>query len=411
MTSKIKDNNHREELLNLGPEIEKCRAKGFSLLVFPLIIEQIFLADTLESRRKRFFILGIIAIAMYNLFLFTDREMLPDIYLTAWKIRLGIFTPLMIICLLLMRLPAFARFLDFITDFLLLLASASIIVMLELSRHPNVVHYHTGIILIVMFGNIVVRLRFWHAFGVSLLTFLLYVLAVSRIEMMPPPVAINSSVVLLSAIIISLLANYQMENDQRANYLRELLTEIETIRLKETKAQLEQLSSSDDLTGLANRRHFDACLDAEWKMAVNYRSPLSLLFLDVDDFKPYNDHYGHQAGDVCLRKIAAVLRQTIRRPQDICARYGGEEFVVLLPNTFQENAAQLAENIRKGVERGKIPHIHSRAASYVTVSIGIASMMPRPGLDQNILIEMTDKALYKAKEMGRNRVQVFDHTE
>lgn len=411
MTSKIKDNNHREELLNLGPEIEKCRAKGFSLLVFPLIIEQIFLADTLESRRKRFFILGIIAIAMYNLFLFTDREMLPDIYLTAWKIRLGIFTPLMIICLLLMRLPAFARFLDFITDFLLLLASASIIVMLELSRHPNVVHYHTGIILIVMFGNIVVRLRFWHAFGVSLLTFLLYVLAVSRIEMMPPPVAINSSVVLLSAIIISLLANYQMENDQRANYLRELLTEIETIRLKETKAQLEQLSSSDDLTGLANRRHFDACLDAEWKMAVNYRSPLSLLFLDVDDFKPYNDHYGHQAGDVCLRKIAAVLRQTIRRPQDICARYGGEEFVVLLPNTFQENAAQLAENIRKGVERGKIPHIHSRAASYVTVSIGIASMMPRPGLDQNILIEMTDKTLYKAKEMGRNRVQVFDHTE
>lgn len=411
MTSKIKDNNHREELLNLGPEIEKCRAKGFSLLVFPLIIEQIFLADTLESRRKRFFILGIIAIAMYNLFLFTDREMLPDIYLTAWKIRLGIFTPLMIICLLLMRLPAFARFLDFITDFLLLLASASIIVMLELSRHPNVVHYHTGIILIVMFGNIVVRLRFWHAFGVSLLTFLLYVLAVSRIEMMPPPVAINSSVVLLSAIIISLLANYQMENDQRANYLRELLTEIETIRLKETKAQLEQLSSSDDLTGLANRRHFDACLDAEWKMAVNYRSPLSLLFLDVDDFKPYNDHYGHQAGDVCLRKIAAVLRQTIRRPQDICARYGGEEFVVLLPNTFQENAAQLAENIRKGVEREKIPHIHSRAASYVTVSIGIASMMPRPGLDQNILIEMTDKALYKAKEMGRNRVQVFDHTE
>ncbi|HDQ04115.1 MAG TPA: GGDEF domain-containing protein [Deltaproteobacteria bacterium] len=411
MATKVKDNNHCEDLLNLGPEIEKCQAKGFSFLIFPRRIEQIFLADTLESRRKRFFILGIIAILIYNLFLFTDREMLPDIYLTAWKIRLVIFTPLMIICLLLMRLPIFARFIDFITDFLVLIASASILVILELSHHPNVVHYHTGIILIVMFGNIVVRLRFWHAFGVSWLTFLLYVLAVSSIEQMPPPVMINSSVVLLSAIIISLIANYQMENDRRVDYLRELLKEIEAIRLKKTKAQLEQLSSSDDLTGLANRRHFDICLAEEWKMAVNYRSSLSLLFLDVDDFKPYNDHYGHQAGDDCLRKIAAVLRQAIRRPQDICARYGGEEFVVLLPNTLQENATQLAENIRKGVEREKIPHNHSRAASYVTVSIGIASLIPRPGLNQNILVELADKVLYKAKEMGRNRVQVFDHTE
>jgi len=100
-----------------------------------------------------------------------------------------------------------------------------------------------------------------------------------------------------------------------------------------------------------------------------------------------------------------------RRPQDICARYGGEEFVVLLPNTLQENATQLAENIRKGVEREKIPHTHSRAAPYVTVSIGIASLIPRPGLNQNILVELADKALYKAKEMGRNRVQVFDRTE
>jgi two-component system chemotaxis family response regulator WspR len=218
---------------------------------------------------------------------------------------------------------------------------------------------------------------------------------------------INSSVVLFTAIIFSLLANYQMERDLRWNYLRNLLTEIETIRLEKAKNELERLSSSDELTGLANRRLCDAFLDTEWQMGIRYRTQLSLLFLDVDDFKAYNDHYGHHSGDICLQKIAAVIKECVRRPQDLCARYGGEEFIVILPNTSPESTLQIAEKIRKSVELEKIPHAYSRAGSHVTISIGIVSMIPQAGLNKDILVEMADKALYNAKNMGRNRIHIF----
>jgi diguanylate cyclase (GGDEF)-like protein len=407
MAELMPENKNRDHILGLERDIQKSMASRFPLLFFSSQLEQHFLADTLNTRNNRFFIMGVIAIFLYNLFLITDREMLPDVYLTAWKIRLWIVTPAMVICMAIVRWRAFVRFFDFFADFLILLTSGSIILILDLSHHPNVVHYHTGVILIVMFGNIVVRPRFWHAFGVSWLTFFLYVLTVTKITPMTPPVMINSSVVLFSAIIISLIANYQMERDLRWNYLRNLLTEIETIRLEKSKAELEFLSSSDVLTGLANRRHCDVFLDTEWQMGVRYRTQLSMLFLDVDDFKPYNDHYGHQAGDICLQKIAAVVKECVHRPQDLCARYGGEEFIVLLPNTSRESALQLAEKIRKSVELENIPHAYSRASSRVTISIGVVSMIPQTGLNQNILIEMADKALYNAKNSGRNQIQVF----
>lgn len=407
MNNKMPVNKQRDYIMDLETDIRNSMEKGFPFLIFTPRLEQHFLSDTLDVRKNRFFILGILAILMYNLFLLTDREMLPDIYLMAWKIRLGIVTPTIIIILFIMRWRAFARMLDYFVDFMILLTAGSVIFFLALSHHPNVVHYHTGIILIVMFGNIVVRFRFWHAFCVSWLTFLLYVLMVPRITPMPLPVMINSSIVLFSAIIISLLANYQMENDARWNYLRNLLKEIETIRLEKAKVELEHLSSSDVLTGLTNRRYFDSFLDKEWRMSIRNQTPVSLLFLDVDDFKAYNDNYGHQAGDVCLQKIAAAIRRSVHRSRDLCARYGGEEFVVLLPDTTQESALHIAETIRAGIEMEKIPHSFSRATSHVTVSIGVASIIPQLGIDQSFLVEMADRALYKAKELGRNQMQVF----
>ena len=375
-------NKSRDHILGLETDIQKSMESGFPRLFFTSRLEQHFLADTLNARKNRFFIMGVITIFIYNLFLITDREMLPDVYLTAWKIRLGIVTPAMVICPVsrfFRRLPAHPG-----------LRQHQLV--LELSHHPNVVHYHTGVILIVMFGNIVVRLRFWHAFCVSWLTFLFYVLTVSWITPMPPPVMINSSVMLFSAIIISLIANYQMERDLCSNYLRNLLTEIETIRLEKAKDELEHLSSCDVLTGLANRRHCDAFLDTEWQMGIRYRTQLSILFLDVDDFKAYNDHYGHQAGDICLQKIATIINECVRRPHDLCARYGGEEFIVLLPNTSQKNTLQVAEKIRKSVELENIPHTYSRVTLHITISIGVVSMIPQAGLNQNLLVETADNA-------------------
>lgn len=407
MVTDTRDKDRSNSILTLETAIEKCMDKGFPLQRFSPDLEHYFITDTQYARKNRFFILGVISIFIYNLFLITDREMLPDVYLTAWKIRLGIITPTGMIILALMRYDRLLRLLDYFADGLLLMASASIILILSLSHHSNVVHYHTGVILIIMFGNIVFRTRFWHACSVSWLTFVIYILTVTHITPMTVPVMINSSIVLFSAIVISLIANYQMENDFRWNYLRNLLKEIETTRLEKTKEELERLSSSDALTGIANRRHFDVFLNKEWQIAISYRTQLALIFLDVDDFKAYNDLYGHQAGDICLQKIAALIRGGCQRPHDLFARYGGEEFVVLLPNTSLANALQIAEKIRKGIEMERLPHASSRVIPYVTVSLGVSIITPQAGQNQKLLMEQADKALYKAKEMGRNQVQIY----
>jgi diguanylate cyclase (GGDEF)-like protein len=408
MTDQASDDNSRDHILSLEADIRKSMENGFPLLKFNHNLESHFLTYNLDARRKFFFVMTIIALFMYNLFLFTDREMFPDMYRTAWQIRLGIVTPCMVIILALLHYRVFIRYIDFMADFLIVLSASSIIMILQFSHHPNVVHYHTGIILIIMFGNIVVRLRFWHALTVSTFILLFYVLTVPGITSMEPPVMINSSVVLFSAIIISLIANYQIESSLRWNYLNNLSKEIETIRLEKAKTELELISSLDVLTGLANRRNFDTFLDTEWQMGVQYRTPLSLLFLDVDNFKAYNDHYGHQAGDVCLQKIAETLKNCIHRSRDLSARYGGEEFVVLLPNTDEQSALQMAEKLRKSIELQNIPHEHSRVGPCITVSVGVATMMPQKTLTPQRLIELADRALYRAKDLGRNRVQVMD---
>ncbi|NLD81758.1 MAG: diguanylate cyclase [Smithella sp.] len=408
MTDQASDDNHRDLILSLEADIRKSMENGFPFLKFNHNLESHFLTYNLNARRKFFFVMTIIALFMYNLFLITDREMFPDMYKAAWQIRLGIVTPCMVIILALLYYRVWIRYIDFMADFLIVLSAASIIMILQFSHHPNVVHYHTGIILIIMFGNIVVRLRFWHALTVSSLIFLLYVVTVPGITSMAPPVMINSSVVLFSALIISLIANYQIESALRWNYLRHLSKEIETIRLEKAKTELELISSLDGLTGLANRRNFDTFLDTEWQMGAQYRTPLSLLFLDVDNFKSYNDHYGHQAGDVCLQKIAEALNKCIHRSRDLCARYGGEEFVVLLPNTDEQSALQMAEKLRKNIELENIPHAYSSVGPCITVSVGVATMKPQKTLTPQRLVELGDRALYRAKDLGRNQVQMLD---
>lgn len=169
------------------------------------------------------------------------------------------------------------------------------------------------------------------------------------------------------------------------------------------EAQLARQAQTDGLTGIANRRTFDATLDTEWAAARRDRTPLSLLFLDADHFKRYNDHYGHQEGDVLLKRLAGVLKDVARRPRDLAARYGGEEFVMLLPGTDRESAMAIGETIRRAVEELAVPHQESDYGN-VTVSIGVAEAVPHKGGTPAGLVEAADAAVYQAKEAGRNRV-------
>jgi len=178
------------------------------------------------------------------------------------------------------------------------------------------------------------------------------------------------------------------------------------IALLERNAALEELkrvSITDGLTGLYNRRHFDNTLDSEWKRARREQQPLSLVMLDVDHFKQFNDNYGHQAGDDCLVQVANALQLPLRRPVDTAARYGGEEFITILPNTPGEGALVVAEKMRQAIAALNIPHEHSSAANHVTVSLGVATTMPTKDKNMEALIKSVDTALYEAKEAGRNR--------
>jgi diguanylate cyclase (GGDEF)-like protein len=178
-------------------------------------------------------------------------------------------------------------------------------------------------------------------------------------------------------------------------------------QLEEANRQLKRLTFVDGLTGIANRRHFDEFLEKEWLRAMRDNKPVSLIMGDIDFFKNYNDIYGHQAGDACLKQVAAILNNMAKRPGDLAARYGGEEFAVILSGTDLKQAGVLAENVNKKLREIRIPHSDSQAADYLTLSLGVASTIPRYGTKPSDLIEAADMALYKAKNRERNQVILY----
>jgi len=177
-----------------------------------------------------------------------------------------------------------------------------------------------------------------------------------------------------------------------------------TGELEKANARLAALSLTDDLTGLANRRRFDQVLENEWRRAIRSNTPLALIMLDVDNFKAYNDEYGHQAGDACLQAVATAMLAEVHRVGDLVARYGGEEFVMVLPGLSARQAMCFAEAVRKAVEACAIPHRASSVSSVVTASLGVASCLPDSGRAPSILLAEADTWLYYAKSNGRNLV-------
>lgn len=177
-----------------------------------------------------------------------------------------------------------------------------------------------------------------------------------------------------------------------------------TRKLDEANQELKRLSAQDGLTGIANRRHFDESLAKEWRRCQRDHKPLSLILADVDHFKQFNDGYGHQAGDDCLREIAKSMKQQLDRASDLVARYGGEEFVVLLPGTDASGAERVADRLRESVAALEIMHAGSEHKR-VTLSLGVATAMPDTSLEPATLVAAADRGLYRAKENGRNQLQ------
>jgi diguanylate cyclase (GGDEF)-like protein len=176
--------------------------------------------------------------------------------------------------------------------------------------------------------------------------------------------------------------------------------------LREQALELRSQTFSDGLTGIANRRHFDQAMEKEQRRAKRSGVPLSMLMIDIDFFKAYNDHYGHQQGDDTLIKVAGALAGSLQRPLDLIARYGGEEFAVILPDMDKAGAASVAELLRQKIAQLAIPHAGASGAPYVTISVGVATQAPLQPVEVPGLIGAADRALYMAKRSGRDRVFV-----
>jgi diguanylate cyclase (GGDEF)-like protein len=183
------------------------------------------------------------------------------------------------------------------------------------------------------------------------------------------------------------------------------------MELKVKSDMLEKLASIDGLTNLYNRRRLDEILSVEWSRCQRSKAPLSLVMIDIDFFKLFNDTYGHALGDHCLKEVAWTLKDTLRRPGDIIARYGGEEFAVLLPATNDEGAAIMANKMREEVAALKIPHSASEISNFITVSMGVATVPSDSGkTSSEDLLKAADRALYQSKKNGRNRVTAEEVT-
>ena len=211
---------------------------------------------------------------------------------------------------------------------------------------------------------------------------------------------------------IQLVQKLHQREQELSNFNQNLADEVlaRTYELKQKNEKLEHLltiSNTDSLTGIPNRYCWEKVLERDWKKSIRESQPISLIMIDIDFFKLFNDTYGHPEGDICLKKVAQVIQKTLKRPTDLVARYGGEEFVVVLPNTDKSGAMFVAESIRTEVNGLKIIHEASKVDKYITISLGLATTIPSINSHPDELITQADKALYLAKEEGRNCVRYF----
>lgn len=308
-------------------------------------------------------------------------------------IRLTVLGPIFLIALLLVHTRLYQRWYPIVCPYGAAVFGIGVVVLAVIAASQGV-SLIASVVLAIIYNYLMLGLAFRPALGASVLVLLSYPIIATFADI-PGPQRLVDVGVLLFANAIGAIVCYSLERANRTNFLESQLL-IETAR-------------RDGLTGIANRRTFDEHVDRVWAQAAREGRPLTLLMIDIDHFKTYNDRFGHQAGDECLRRVAWSLSSHARRPLDIAARYGGEEFAMVLYDARRQHAEDMARQIQAGVESLAIAHSASPIASKrLTVSIGIACVQPIGDRSHFGFIQLADEALYAAKERGRDCIVIMD---
>ncbi|PRY64212.1 diguanylate cyclase (GGDEF)-like protein [Vreelandella songnenensis] len=376
-------------------------------LRFAKALETRFEADTHRRRSHTMVVAGLIAIPIYCFFLINDYSFRNEIFTQILLLRLGsVFA---------FTLPIFWLIYRGVAPAVRETLMASIIVMtmliacliLTASTAPFSYFDVFSFGLILIAGNIFFPLRFAYACLSSAVSILIMLIFVADYEPMPREAKNLAMLGIFTTTLFTLVTNYRLERSERKSYLLVLREKLRAGYYQKDNQKLSQLSMTDSLTNIANRRQFDAELATRWKETAEQRSCLGLMVIDIDHFKAYNDYYGHVQGDECLRQVAAAM-QSESRGTDLLARFGGEEFVLLMANTTPAAAQQAADRIRHTIEALQIPNHGYSPDSIITVSVGVATICPGDNLQAGDLLRLADAALYKAKHDGRNRTWAVD---
>jgi diguanylate cyclase (GGDEF)-like protein len=392
---------HRQES-DQSDLVDRTIAEGFPWMTFPRELEERFLQ---EGEAKRFLIMvvaGLSAVVLFAGMLIADFLMARDQLHEALIVRLGVFPPIIVagmVVLRRLRIPALNEW--GVTGAGLLAGLLQGWIMLQGSQSWSVARVVELNIIVVYTCAIA---RFWPGVLSAILNFGIHGYVVTHMPDITGMLAFNTTLLMMTCTAFVLYGTYKQEHDERMAFLLDARERALNAELTEAHERLTRMATTDALTGVANRRYFEDFISECWGRAREQRRSLSFIILDVDFFKPYNDRYGHQAGDRCLVGVAQALKTCIRRPGDLVARWGGEEFVIVMMDADADAAAAAAERIREAVAGLGLVHEASRCAPHVTVSGGRATIRPGVHDEWTDLVQQADDALYRAKAAGRNRV-------
>ena len=317
------------------------------------------------------------------------QSLLEPIYL----LRLGVACPALVVILAATVIPELQRHYQWIASTAVVVTGISVMLISGFAAAEGLPQFQMGDVLVVVYATLFLGLLF-RAVLVVATALLISFISIGLYLGVSSEHLIFAGSVVFATTLMSVLSALRMERLLRANFIENRL--------------LNDIAERDGLTGLYNRRMFDNLTNRLWLQAQRNQESVQVILVDIDHFKPYNDLYGHQAGDNCIRRVATIIARATKRPFDFCARYGGEEFALVLYAPSGSDSTALAEQIRRETMALNIPHAHSDAAGILTVSIGSATAEPDTKRSLAGLIQSADEALYRAKQLGRNRVHHVD---